>query len=124
MMAIRLEFPFKLISKDNEKLQNRQGRYFLSAKYKAFSEKVRLFALSQYRGKPIEGDISIHIIAGFGDKRHCDCGNLPKGLLDSLQNILYLNDRQIKKLECIVLDNEPRDSFIVMIEEIKESPNA
>lgn len=116
-MQIRLEFPFKLISKDNERIQNRQGRYFLSAKYKAFSEKVRLFAVSQYRGKPLEGNISVHIIAGFKDKRHCDCGNLPKGIMDDLQGICYLNDRQIKKLECIVFETEPRDSFIVMIEE-------
>ena len=118
-MPIRLDFNFKLISKDNEKLQNRQGRYFLSAKYKAFSEKVRLLAVSQYREKPLEGNISVHILASFKDKRHCDCGNLSKGICDDLQNICYLNDRQIKKLQCIVLENEPRDSFIVAIEEIK-----
>jgi len=114
---IKLQFDFKLISKDNEKIQNRQGRYFLSAKYKAFSEKVRLFALNQYRGRPLENDIKVVVLAGFKDKRHCDCSNLPKGILDALQGICYLNDRQIKKLECIVLEDEPRDSFIVTIEE-------
>jgi Holliday junction resolvase RusA-like endonuclease len=113
--VITLQFDFKLISKDNERIQNRAGRYFLSAKYKAFSEMVRLSAVSQYRDKPLEGDISITIVAAFKDKRHCDCSNLPKGVLDDLQGICYLNDRQVKKLECIVLDNEPRDSFMVTI---------
>ena len=118
-MMIKLQFDFKLISKDNERIQNRQGRYFLSAKYKTFSEKVRLLAVSQYRGKPLEGNISVVIIVGFKDKRHCDCSNLPKGVLDDLQSIIYANDRQIKRLKCIVLDSEPRDSFIVIVEEIK-----
>ena len=116
---IRLTFDIKLISKDNEKLQNRAGRYFLSAKYKAFSEKVRLLAVSQYKDKPLEGNVSVIILAGFKDKRHCDCGNLSKGIMDDLQGICFINDRQIKRLECIVLEDEPRDSFIVTIEEIK-----
>jgi len=116
---IKLQFNFKLISKDNEKIFNRRGRSFLSNKYRAFSDRTRFEAVIQYKDKPLKDNLSITIIAGFKDKRHCDCSNLPKGVLDDLQGICYLNDRQIKKLECIVLDSEPRDSFIVTIKEIK-----
>jgi Holliday junction resolvase RusA-like endonuclease len=119
-MQIRLEFPFKLISKDNERIQNRQGRYFLSSKYRSFEEKVRLLATMQYRDKPLEGNLKVTILAGFKDKRHSDCSNLGKGALDALgKNLIYKDDRQIKDFQCIVMDNEPRDSFIVTIEEIK-----
>jgi len=113
---IKLQFNFKLQSKDNEKIYNRAGRFFLSPKYKAYSEKIKWEAMSQYKGKPLTGDLSMVILAGFKEKRHPDCQNLPKSLCDSLEGIAYLNDRQIKKIECVVLEKEPRDSFIVTIE--------
>jgi Holliday junction resolvase RusA-like endonuclease len=119
-MAIRLQFDFRCISKDNFKCANRRGRYFLCSKYRSFEEKVRLLATMQYRDKPLEGNLKVTILAGFKDKRHSDCSNLGKGALDALgKNLIYKDDRQIKHFECIVLDNEPRDSFIVTIEEIK-----
>jgi Holliday junction resolvase RusA-like endonuclease len=53
--------------------------------------------------------------AYFTNKTHADCMNLSKGLLDALQNVVYLNDRQIKKGTIEVFEGYPDDSFIVEI---------
>jgi len=114
---IRLRFDMKLISKDNEKIAGRGGRYFLSRKFKMFEERIRLLAKQQYRGEILAGDVSCKLVASFKDKRHADCTNLFKGVCDALQGICYNNDRQIKYAECIVVDDASSDFFIVMVDE-------
>jgi Holliday junction resolvase RusA-like endonuclease len=117
MKPIRLLFNLKLISKDNEKIFNRAGRFFLSDKYKGFEAEIRYLAKKQYKDNPLEGNLKMTILACFKDKRHSDCQNLSKGVCDSLEGICYINDRQIKHFECIVLEDEPRDSFNIVVEE-------
>ena len=115
---ITLTFPFKCISKDNEKVFNKQGRFFLSAKFKAFESHIAWEAKSQYKGRVLEGSLMVYLKAYFKDKRHCDASNLFKGVLDSLQGVIYKNDRQIKKatVEIFYWD---REGFKIMIEETK-----
>ena len=120
MEPIKLIYNFRLISKDNEKIMNRQGRYFLSSKFKKFERKVRLSTVAQYRLPPLVDDLKVSIIAGFTNKRHSDCSYLSKGVLDALQGIVYNNDRQVKRFECFVLEDEPRDSFIIVVERVND----
>lgn len=96
---------------------NRQGRYFLSAKFKAFEEKVRWEAKSQFQEKPYTKDIMVHILVHFKNKVHADATNLFKGVMDALQGICYENDRQVKQAQIIVEEGKP-DSFFVDIYEI------
>ena len=113
---IILKFPFKLISKDNEKIMNKQGRYFLSKKYKQFDNIVRTIASAQYKGELLECNLSVSITANFTKRVHADCFNLPKGICDSLQGIIYKNDRQIKEgFIKIYYDKEIGDMFEVSI---------
>lgn len=99
---------------------NRQGRYFLSDKFKKFERKIQMITLTQYKQAPLEGDIHVTIVAGFTNKRHSDCGNLGKGVLDALQKIIYNNDRQVKIYGCTVLENQPIDFFTVIVEEMNK----
>ena len=116
---ITLSFPFRLISKDNFKCANRSGRFFLSPKFKAFEEKCRWEARSQYKGKLLTGDLRVFIVAYFTNKVHGDTQNLPKSVCDSLQKILFSNDRQIKQLTITVVENSDKEMFKVNVEEIE-----
>ena len=116
-MKTYLIFNFRCISKDNEKIFNRQGRFFLSDKFKAFENDVAWAAKAQYKGKALECDLEVYLKAYFKDKRHCDATNLFKGVLDSLQGIIYLNDRQIKRAG-VEIFYTGRDSFEVMIDKM------
>ena len=113
---IILNFPFRLISKDNEKIANRQGRFFLSKKFKDWEKAVKDCAFLQYGKNPlIASDIEINVSVDYTNKVHPDTTNLFKGLCDALQNIVYCNDRQIKKATITVKENAPQDSFQVTI---------
>ena len=114
---ITLIFPFRLISKDNEKISNRQGRFFLSKKFKDWEDKVRVTVAGQYPHKKLlEGDISLLVTVYFTNKVHSDTTNLFKGLCDALQGAVYINDRQIKEASIVVEENFPQDSFQVVIQ--------
>lgn len=115
---VRLKFPFRLISKDNEKIFNRRGRPFMSAKFRAFHEQVYYEAKSQYTLPALEGSLDVAIVAYFHDRRHCDCSNLPKGCLDALQKVVYKNDGQIKHLAVSVIEDAPADHFEIFINKI------
>lgn len=112
---MKLQFPLRLISKDNSKIRNRAGRYFLTKEFKDFENMVRYDALHQYRGKPLEGSLWMIITAFYTTKRHADCGNLQKSVADALQSICYMNDRQIKDLRVVVFEGQPTNGFTVEI---------
>lgn len=119
-----LKFDFKLISKDNEKIRNRSGRYYLSKKYKNFEKLIKDCTAIQLREKYnsiyFEKDVQIqmNLFAYFKSKVHADMWNLPKSLADALQGIVYENDRQIKQGEIKVLENCERDAFTVYINQL------
>lgn len=117
---IKLMFDFRLISKDNEKIFNRQGRPFLSKKFKDWEKKVKNDVKQIYRGKVLEEDLKMNINAFFTNKVHADTQNLSKGLCDALQKIVYKNDKQIKLITIRVTEGSSHDFFSVDIEPIKQ----
>ena len=116
---ITLHFPYKLISKDNEKVFNGRGRPVKSGKFRAYEEKIAWDAKAQYQGEVLECPIAMVIEAYFTNKRHCDATNLFKSVNDSLQKIVYKNDRQILDARIVVMDERAKtDSFVVRIIDI------
>jgi Holliday junction resolvase RusA-like endonuclease len=65
---------------------------------KALKEQYQWEAKSQWKGKPLEGDIEVSITLYFGTKRRADLDNFNKLSLDALTGIAYLDDSQIAKL--------------------------
>ncbi len=113
---ITLKYDMRLISKDNEKIQNRQGRYFLSKEYKEFEATVKLITKSQYKGPVLAGDVGMQIIALYTNKVHPDTSNLSKSICDALQGVVYKNDKQIAELYVRRFEGEAKDGFIVEID--------
>lgn len=105
----------------------------------AYENWVRTCYLEKYRGQPIlENPLKVKIIAYYeipkstSKKRRLemkddkvfptvkpDTDNIAKSILDSLNNIAYLDDKQIVKLEVEKYYSQA-PSTVVMIEEIKE----
>jgi Holliday junction resolvase RusA-like endonuclease len=113
-----LFFPFRLISKDNEKNFNPHGRPFLSKRFKHFEVAVQIEARKQYVAIPLTGKLSVKITAAYKDMRRPDCFNLPKSVCDALQGICYVNDKQIIIGEILVVEKAGNDNFTVMIAEV------
>jgi Holliday junction resolvase RusA-like endonuclease len=65
---------------------------------KALKEQYQWEAKSQWKGKPLEGNIELSVTLYFGTKRRPDLDNFNKLSLDALTGIAYLDHSQIAKL--------------------------
>jgi Holliday junction resolvase RusA-like endonuclease len=63
---------------------------------KDLKEDYQWQAKSQYRGKPIKGDIILRVSLYFGTKIKCDIDNFNKIVYDALTGIVWEDDSQIK----------------------------
>lgn len=71
---------------------------YMTPEGKALKEQYQWEAKSQWKGKPLEGDIEVTITLYFGTKRKADLDNFNKLSLDALTGIAYLDDSQIARL--------------------------
>jgi Holliday junction resolvase RusA-like endonuclease len=72
---------------------------YMTAEGKALKEAYQWEAKSQWKGKPLEGDIDVSITFYFGTERRADLDNFNKLSLDALTGIAYEDDdSQIAKL--------------------------
>lgn len=70
----------------------------MTRKGKELKEQYQLEAKNQYKGEVIWGDCYVEMTLFFKDKRKRDVDNHNKLVLDSLEGIVYNDDRQIQKL--------------------------
>lgn len=93
------EFPLRAISKDNEKIMNKNGRFFLSKRFKDFEYALQYLFLAQ---KPKDfqmftrsEELCVDVTYYFSNKKHPDGSNLPKSTFDAFNKLLWWDDRQI-----------------------------
>jgi len=75
-----------------------RGKYagvYMSATGKSIKLSYQWQAKSQYKGKPIEGDLEVWIELFFGTKRKADWDNFNKLIMDALTGIVWVDDSQI-----------------------------
>jgi Holliday junction resolvase RusA-like endonuclease len=65
---------------------------------KALKEAYQWEAKAQWRGKPLDGDVSVSITFFFATKHRRDLDNQNKLVLDALSGIAYGDDSQIAEL--------------------------
>ena len=73
-------------------------RLYMTPKGKDRKLQYQLEAKSQYKGKLLEGDLKMEVGLFFWDARRRDIDNFNKLTLDSLEGILYSDDKQITEL--------------------------
>lgn len=71
---------------------------YMTTEGKQIKQGYQLEAKCQWRKKPLEGDVELWVTLYFGTKRKADLDNFNKILLDSLTDIVYLDDSQIHAL--------------------------
>jgi Holliday junction resolvase RusA-like endonuclease len=64
---------------------------------KALKEQYQWEAKSQWKGKPLEGDVELEIALYFGTKRKADWDNFHKLSCDALSGTVYGDDIQCEK---------------------------
>jgi Holliday junction resolvase RusA-like endonuclease len=80
-------------------LYKRHGNFiYMTKEGKALKESYQWQAKKQYKGKILTGDLEVDITLYFGDKRRRDADNHNKIWSDSLQGIVFEDDKQIVDL--------------------------
>ena len=78
--------------------RGRFAKCYMLNKGKKLKEHYRVEVKKQYKGKIIKGDCELDIVLFFGDKRRRDIDNFNKLVLDSLQGLVFEDDKQIQRL--------------------------
>lgn len=73
------------------------GRRFLTKEGKVTKLMYGREIKAQWPGEPLKGDITLNVLFYFKDNRK-DIDGCLKALLDSIEGIMYENDRQITEL--------------------------
>ena len=71
---------------------------YMTKEGKAIKEQYQLEVQSQYKGKVMLVDCAMEIILFFKDRRRRDVDNYNKLILDSLEGIVYEDDKQVQEL--------------------------
>lgn len=71
---------------------------YMTAEGKALKEVYQWEILSQWKGKPLEGDLDVELIFFHGDLRERDTDNFNKLVLDAMSGRVYHDDKQITDL--------------------------
>src|SRR5690625_4185186 len=78
---------------------SRQARRYL-----AYKNQVAWTARSVHKGKPIEEDIGINLNIYLNGGNQDDIDNYFKSISDSLNKIIYVDDRQVKEMNARKID--------------------
>ncbi len=84
------------------------GKFYMTARGKQVKKHYQEEVAKQYKGEVLTDDIEIEINLYFKDKRRRDVDNYNKLILDSLEGIVYKDDKQIQRL-LITKDYSPEN---------------
>lgn len=87
--------PIRAITKYNGKMLTMRGGVYLRPEVKNFESIIRNEAQKRFVGEPFKGDLRVDIVFEFSDRKMPDLFNLPKAVCDSLNKVVWEDDRQI-----------------------------
>lgn len=73
-------------------------RVYMTKQGKELKEDYQWQAKMQWKKKPLTGEIGVSAVLYFKDKRKHDLDNMNKLWIDSLQDIVFVDDSQIQSL--------------------------
>lgn len=74
------------------------GRMLLTKKYRDTKEAMKWEIISQWKDKPLKGNVTLNILQYFGDNRKRDIDAYIKILLDSMEGIVFDDDSQVVEM--------------------------
>ena len=84
-----------------------RSKYTRQAKrYLAYKKQVAWIARSNYKKKPVSSDVGVNVNIYLKGGNQGDIDNYFKSITDSLNKIIYIDDRQVKEMHARKLDCE------------------
>ena len=86
---------------------------YMSAAGKTLKEDYKWQIKSQYKAKPLTGDVDLRVELFFGDKRVRDIDNYNKLVLDACTGLVWVDDSQVQSL-LIVKNYDKKNPRVVL----------
>lgn len=109
--------PYKPNSVNSHWRTSKTGGQYLSKEGKEFRENVRAY-IKLFKYKTYENNVKVKLDLYFSDNRRRDLDNYFKSIIDCFNGILYLDDKQIYKIEATKHTNAKENYFCIEIEEV------
>lgn len=118
-MKQRFEIPFRPDSVNTHWRTAKYGGQYLSKAGRQFRNNVQSY-MKLYNYKTYEKRVKVKLDLFFADKRARDLDNYFKSVLDCFKGFLYVDDKQIDKIEATKHTGAGKNYFIIEVEELKE----
>lgn len=112
-------FPYKPDSTNTHWRISKNGGQYLSKAGKEFRNNVQQY-MKLYKYKTYEKNVKVKLDLYFADKKTRDLDNYFKSLLDCFKGFLYVDDKQIDKIEATKHIGAGRNYFIIEVEEVEK----
>lgn len=101
--VLRYVFNVKPLPKVRPKASMRNGKLVMMtdrnyADYEAGIKSSTAIQHAQYSGMPYTGDLTVACTHYLPNRVHGDIDNLAKAILDGMQDVAFVNDKQVKRL--------------------------
>jgi len=93
----------KPVSVNRRTVHGQYGKLITSSDYRNTKAAMNMVFRNQYKGRPIDGDVSIDLYCGW---KNFDIDGWIKIVLDSLEGIAYRKDKQIRYMTVLMGDNK------------------
>lgn len=80
-----------------------------SKRYLAYKNQVAWIARSKYKKKPVSSDVKVEVDIYLMGGVQGDIDNYFKAITDSLNEIIYKDDRQVKEMKARKIDCKSKD---------------
>ena len=113
--CINLVLPF-LPPSVNACFRSYKGRVIKSAKLKLFEQQMIQHFAEMVGLRLMEGKLKLTVVFHLPNKRNIDIDNLLKSLLDSLEGVVFENDREIYEINASKILNTKESKTFVKVE--------
>ena len=97
---MKLTLPWAVLVPDNARLVPQKGtrRLVKTNRYREALEAAHTVATAQWKHPPLDVDVFVRMDFWVPDHRRRDLSNLLKLILDALQGVAYMDDKQVTSL--------------------------
>lgn len=88
------------------RMNHRMKKSKRNYRYMAYRNTIGWIARSEYKNKPVSSDVGVNVNIYLKGGKQGDIDNYFKTITDSLNNIVYEDDRQIKEMSARKIDCE------------------
>ena len=118
MIIWSAKLPWKPPSSNHSYLRSANKRMYMPKEVSDYKKNVAEFARLTYSGKMRLDNLRVEVEHYFSDKRRRDCTNYSKALLDSLENIVYKDDKQLVDVRMKLLHANTDYSIIKIYDDL------